>query len=152
MTLLRRSPRGDERTGTLLIGCFVRSTKPRDRERREMILAWPIPDVSFDDWINRWFDAHHRLASTITMLLVPDQGIDTYANTALLTAFLACESLHSTFFDSLAEPAETHQMRSEEILEQAPTQHTAWLRERLSSNTKALPATRRADPSVGKHR
>jgi hypothetical protein len=133
-----KSPRYDENYGT-----WVEVWYPRGHTDREpaihgfdFLVDAPRLGDEFGPFLKRWFGMHGKLASVFPLLLGPRYRPDTFMDNHFLNTAGAAEGYHRILYRNEMLPKAAHKQRLSSIMECAPNEHRAWLREALAHSNE----------------
>lgn len=124
----------------------------RDIHAAQMIASFDEIAASFPLVLKRWFECHERLEPVLDLYFAVLANRASTVQSRFLFLAQALEVYHARFdrFCSAELPTEAHKARVKAIVDSAPTEHQAWLKEKLAfSNQKTL--ARRLDEILNLH-
>ena len=113
-----------------------RPQKQREARATHEMLTLARLGIAFDELIPRWFRLSETHRTTVSMLLVPSHAPYLYADSHLLTAWLALDAYHQSAVGGAAIDAELHEARVKAIVQAAPREHREWAKNVLSGKNQ----------------
>jgi hypothetical protein len=113
-----------------------RPQKQREARATHEMLTLARLGIAFDELIPRWFRLSKTHRTTVSMLLVPSHAPYLYADSHLLTAWLALDAYHQSAVGGASIDAELHEARVKAIVQAAPQEHREWAKNVLSGKNQ----------------
>lgn len=126
---------------------------PLPRHADNMVVSFAELSASFDSILKRWFECHERLEPVLDLYFTVLFGRAGTIDSQFLFLAQALEVYHarSTQFGSTELPSEAHKERVKSICQTVPSEHVAWLKEKLAfANQKTL--AKRVQETLDLHR